>query len=77
MDAVKVRLIKDMGLTYICTRNMSFKKLAEKYGVSESTVGKYMNYDLALISPWIYKKVQRKKEKNVAKSKKNFLSKEK
>ena len=69
------KLVVKVAKAYLATKKATMKTVAEKFGVSESTVGKYLNKTLAEVDPELWVKVQEKKKANVARSHQNVAPK--
>ena len=68
-------LVVKMAKAYLATKKATMDTVAEKFNVSSSTVGKYLNKILPAIDPDLWDKVQKKKEANIARSRQNFAPK--
>lgn len=64
--------IKAIARDYIFGKNMTYKKLAEKYGCSSSTISYMMNYDLLEVSRIYYLLAELKARHNQIVSMNNF-----
>ena len=56
--------IKKIARSYIFGKNMTYKKLAEKYGCSDSKISYMMNHDLLDISKILFFLVEKKAQYN-------------
>ena len=62
--------IKKIARSYIFGKNMTYKKLAEKYGCSDSKISYMMNHDLLDISKILFFLVEKKAQHNKKKIRK-------
>ena len=69
--------IKKIARTYICGKNMTYKKLAEMYGCSDSKISYMMNHDLLDISRILFILVDKKAQYNKKKVRKMLAMKKK
>lgn len=67
------KLVKKAAWKYILMKQSSYDKVADALGVSSSLVGKMLREELPEISPFLTKLVLRKKEKNAARTRENFV----
>lgn len=65
--------IKNIAKEYIFSKNISYKKLAEKYGCSDNKISYMMNYDLLEISRFLYVLADLKAKYNKKKAMKKFF----
>ena len=69
--------IKKIARSYIFGKNMTYKKLAEMYGCSDSKISYMMNYDLMDISKILFILVDKKAQHNKKKVRKMLTMKKK
>ena len=69
--------IKKIARSYIFGKNMTYKKLAEKYGCSDSKISYMMNHDLLDISKILFFLVEKKAQHNKKKIRKMLAMKKK
>ena len=69
--------IKKIARSYIFGKNMTYKKLAEMYGCSDSKISYMMNYDLMNISKILFILVDKKAQHNKKKVRKMLTMKKK
>ena len=69
--------IKKIARSYIFGKNMTYKKLAEMYGCSDSKISYMMNYDLMDISKILFILVDKKAQHNKKKTRKMLTMKKK
>ena len=69
--------IKKIARSYIFGKNMTYKKLAEKYGCSDSKISYMMNHDLLDISKILFFLVEKKAQYNKKKIRKMLTMKKK
>ena len=69
--------IKKIARSYIFGKNMTYKKLAEKYGCSDSKISYMMNHDLLDISKIPFFLVEKKAQHNKKKIRKMLAMKKK
>ena len=69
--------IKKIARSYIFGKNMTYKKLAEKYGCSDSKISYIMNHDLLDISKILFFLVEKKAQHNKKKIRKMLAMKKK
>ena len=69
--------IKKIARSYIFSKNMTYKKLAEKYGCSDSKISYMMNHDLLDISKILFFLVEKKAQHNKKKIRKMLAMKKK
>lgn len=69
MANINEKLVVKIANSYLRKKNSSFAELAIQYGVSASTIGRYLNVELKNISSELYEKVIAKKEANRARVK--------
>ena len=69
--------IKKIARTYIFGKNMTYKKLAEIYGCSDSKISYMMNHDLLDISRILFILVDKKAQYNKKKVRKMLAMKKK
>ena len=69
--------IKKIARSYIFGKNMTYKKLAEMYGCSDSKISYMMNYDLMDISKILFILVDKKAQHNKKKVRKTLTMKKK
>lgn len=69
--------IKKIARSYIFGKNMTYKKLAEKYGCSDSKISYMMNHDLLDISKILFFLVEKKAQHNKKKIRKMLVMKKK
>ena len=69
--------IKKIARSYIFGKNMTYKKLAEMYGCSDSKISYMMNYDLMDISNILFILVDKKAQYNKKKVRKMLAMKKK
>ena len=69
--------IKKIARSYIFGKNMSYKKLAEMYGCSDSKISYMMNHDLLDISKILFFLVEKKAQHNKKKIRKMLAMKKK
>lgn len=69
--------IKKIARSYIFGKNMTYKKLAEMYGCSDSKISYMMNYDLMDISKILFILVDKKAQHNKKKVRKMLVMKKK
>ena len=69
--------IKKIARSYIFGKNMTYKKLAEKYGCSDSKISYMMNHDLLDISKILFFLVETKAQHNKKKIRKMLAMKKK
>ena len=69
--------IKKIARSYIFGKNMTYKKLAEKYGCSDSKISYMMNHDLLDISKILFFLVEKKAQHNKKKIRKLLAMKKK
>ena len=69
--------IKKIARSYIFGKNMTYKKLAEMYGCSDSKISYMMNYDLMDISKILFILVEKKAQHNKKKVRKMLAMKKK
>ena len=69
--------IKKIARSYIFDKNMTYKKLAEMYGCSDSKISYMMNYDLMDISKILFILVDKKAQHNKKKVRKMLTMKKK
>ena len=69
--------IKKIALKYIFGKNMTYKKLAEKYGCSDSKISFMMNHDLLDTSKILFILVEKKAQYNKKKVRKMLAMKKK
>lgn len=69
--------IKKIARSYIFGKNMTYKKLAEKYGCSDSKISYMMNHDLLDISKILFFLVEKKAQHNKKKIRKILAMKKK
>ena len=69
--------IKKIARSYIFGKNMTYKKLAEKYGCSDSKISYMMNHDLLDISKILFFLVEKKAQYNKKKIRKMLAMKKK
>ena len=61
------RTVIKMAKYYVRKKNMTLKKLSDKFDVSLKTINNCFNNDLKFINPKLYGKVQGKKAENINK----------
>ena len=69
--------IKRIARQYIFGKNMTYKKLAEMYGCSDSKISHMMNYELEEVSKILFTLVEKKAEHNKKKARKMLTMKKK
>ena len=69
--------IKKIARQYIFSKNMTYKKLAEMYGCSDSKISYMMNHDLLDISRILFILVDKKAQYNKKKARKMLAMKKK
>ena len=69
--------IKKIARSYIFGKNMTYKKLAEKYGCSDSKISYMMNHELLDISRILFILVDKKAQHNKKKVRKMLAMKKK
>ena len=69
--------IKKIARSYIFGKNMTYKKLAEMYGCSDSKISYLMNHDLLDISKILFFLVEKKAQYNKKKVRKMLNMKKK
>ena len=69
--------IKKIARSYTFGKNMTYKKLAEMYGCSDSKISYMMNYDLMDISKILFILVDKKAQHNKKKVRKMLTMKKK
>ena len=69
--------IKKIARSYIFGKNMTYKKLAEMYGCSDSKISYMMNHDLLDISKILFILVEKKAHYNKKKVRKMLAMKKK
>ena len=69
--------IEKIARSYIFGKNMTYKKLAEKYGCSDSKISYMMNHDLLDISKILFFLVEKKAQHNKKKIRKMLAMKKK
>ena len=69
--------IKKIARSYIFDKNMTYKKLAEMYGCSDSKISYMMNHDLLDISIIFFILVDKKAQYNKKKARKMLAMKKK
>lgn len=69
--------IKKIARSYIFGKNMTYRKLAEKYGCSDSKISYMMNHDLLDISKILFFLVEKKAQHNKKKIRKMLAMKKK
>ena len=69
--------IKKIARSYIFGKNMSYKKLAEMYGCSDSKISYMMNHELLDISRILFILVDKKAQYNKKKARKMLAMKKK
>ena len=69
--------IKKIARSYIFGKNMTYKKLAEMHGCSDSKISYMMNYDLMDISKILFILVDKKAQHNKKKVRKMLTMKKK
>ena len=69
--------IKKIARSYIFGKNMTYKKLAEMYGCSDSKISHMMNHELEEISKILFILVEKKAERNKKKARKMLTMKKK
>ena len=69
--------IKKIARSYIFGKNMTYKKLAEKYECSDSKISYMMNHDLLDISKILFFLVEKKAQHNKKKIRKMLAMKKK
>ena len=69
--------IKKIARSYIFGKNMTYKKLAEKYGCSDSKISYMMNHVLLDISKILFFLVEKKAQHNKKKIRKMLAMKKK
>ena len=69
--------IKKIARRYIFGKNMTYKKLAEMYGCSDSKISHMMNHELEEISKILFILVEKKAEHNKKKARKMLTMKKK
>ena len=69
--------IKKIARSYIFGKNMTYKKLAEMYGCSDSKISFMMNHDLLDISKILFILVEKKAQYNKKKARKMLAMKKK
>ena len=69
--------IKKIARTYIFGKNMTYKKLAEMYGCSDSKISYMMNHELLDISRILFILVDKKAQYNKKKARKMLTMKKK
>lgn len=69
--------IKKIARKYIFGRNMTYKKLGEMYGCSDSKISYLMNHDLLDVSRILFFLVEKKAQHNKKKVRKQLAMKKK
>lgn len=69
--------IKKIARKYVFGKNMTYKKLAEMYGCSDSTISFMMNHNLLDISKILFILVEKKAQHNKKKVRKQLAMKKK
>lgn len=69
--------IKKIARKYVFGKNMTYKKLAEMYGCSDSTISFMMNHNLLDISKILFILVDKKAQHNKKKARKQLAMKKK
>ena len=69
--------IKKIARKYVFGKNMTYKKLAEMYGCSDSTISFMMNHNLLDISKILFILVEKKAQYNKKKVRKQLAMKKK
>lgn len=64
--------VVNLAKMYVKNKNATFKSLSEEFGISQSKIAKFLNVDLKEIDPKLYTKVQKKKNANIERTRKNF-----
>lgn len=65
--AEKTFIIK-VAMTYIYTKNSSYRKLGTKYKISQWKINKILNQDLKVVAPKLYEKARKTSLKNKERS---------
>lgn len=71
-EELREKIIK-MAKCYASTKNATFKSVAEKFEVSDTTAKKYLNILLKDIDFKLWIKVQKKKTGNIERTRQNFV----
>ena len=66
-----------MAKRYIKSPDATIRSVAKEYGIGASTLQNYFANRLKDISPDLYKKVEKKKNENISRVRKNFIEPEK